>query len=80
MPACCLVPRPLRESGGAECGEVPVGLRGPSHPEPLVQLCFHFLRYSKSSLSSMLFEEQCNFLNWRLDTRDLKTSRLAVPE
>lgn len=31
-------------------------------------------------LSSMLFEEQCYFLNWRLDSRDLKTSGLAIPE
>lgn len=28
----------------------------------------------------MLLEEQCNFVNWRLDSRDLKTDGLAVPE
>lgn len=47
---------------------------------PSCQLCFNFLHNTKSSLSSMLFEKQCNFVSWRLDSRDPKTSGLAVPE
>lgn len=34
----------------------------------------------KSPLQNTLLEEQYNVINWRLDSRDLKTHGVAVPE